>query len=172
MKRRLFPVFAVVFLALFFVAGCAFKQSAESSNGVQTSAWSGRLQLRTLADPANPQIVAQTFNAGFELHGNARAGLLRLSTPLGTTAALIEWTSQGAKLNVPGETQSFANLDVLSQQLLGTVVPVASFFDWLQGVDRAVDGWSVNFSEFEQGKISAHRQYPAPTAELKLLLEN
>ena len=133
--------------------------------------WYGKLLLRTHEDPVNQQILAQTFNASFELQGNAQTGQLRLSTPLGTTAALIEWTSQEARLNLPGKTQSFANLDTLSQQLLGTEVPVAGFFDWLHGIDRPINGWSVDLSEFEQGKIRAHRQHPTPAAELRLLLE-
>lgn len=171
MNRRLFPIVAAAFIALFFIAGCAIKESAKGQNSIQTSVWYGKLLLRTHADPANQQGLAQTFNASFELQGNAQTGQLRLSTPLGTTAALVEWTSQEAKLNLPGKTQSFTNLDTLSQQLLGTVVPVAGFFDWLRGIDRPINGWSVDLSEFEQGKIGAHRQHPTPAAELRLLLE-
>jgi outer membrane lipoprotein LolB len=170
-NRRLFSIVAVASFALFFIAGCAIKESAIGQKSMQTSVWNGKLFLRTHADPGNQQVLAQTFNASFELQGNAQAGLLRLSTPLGTTAALIEWTPHEARLNRPGETQSFANLDALSQQLLGAVVPVAGFFDWLRGIDRPINGWSVDLSNFEQGKIGAQRQLPPPAAELRLLLE-
>lgn len=171
MNRRLFLIVSAAFFALFFIAGCAIRESASRQNSLQTSVWYGKLFLRTHADPGNQQALAQTFNASFELQGNAQTGQLRLSTPLGTTAALIEWTPQEARLNLPGETRSFANLDALSQQLLGAVVPVAGFFDWLRGIDRPISGWSVDLSNFEQGKIGAQRQLPPPAAELRLLLE-
>ncbi|MBP9904080.1 MAG: outer membrane lipoprotein LolB [Rhodoferax sp.] len=133
--------------------------------------WSGKLSLRIPADHEQPDAQAQVHNAGFDLQGDAQTGQLRLTTPLGTTAALVDWMPHQATLTANGVTQSFADLNTLSRHLLGTHVPVASFFDWLAGQDRPVDGWTVDLSQQEQGKITARRNYPAPSAELRLLLE-
>lgn len=127
--------------------------------------------MRVQADPDLPQSQGQSFNAAFELQGNPDQGELRLYTPLGSTAANIQWAPGQATLQANGEIRQFGNLTQLIQRLLGTDVPVTALFAWLAGQSQDQDGWQVDLSAREQGKIVARRLAPALPAELRVLLE-
>jgi len=128
--------------------------------------------VRVKADPDQPQSQDQSFSAAFELQGNPDQGELRLFTPLGSTAAGIQWTPGSAVLQSRGETRQYSSLAQLIQRVLGTDVPVTALFAWLAGQTQDVDGWQVDLSARDQGKIVARRAAPALPAELQVLLAN
>lgn len=158
-------------LACFLIAGCAVPKRAESLNSSPASFWQGRLAVHTDPDTSRSQTQAQAFSAAFELRGNAETGELLLLTPLGSTAAAIRWTPNGAELQAQGSTRQFGNLQQLILQTLGSDVPVSALFLWLRGQDIEVDGWQVDLSQSGQGKIVASRHQPPPTTQLRLILE-
>jgi len=114
----------------------------------------------------------QALQGAFELQGSAQQGELRFLTPLGSTAAWIRWSPDGAELLARGETRQFGSLAQLISQAVGIDLPIAAFFLWLQGQDQAVEGWQVDLSGMAQGKITARRTTPKPSTELRLLLDN
>jgi len=130
------------------------------------------LALRVQANPAEDKATGSSFSAPFELQGNAQQGELVLLTPLGSTAAAIHWAPGKAVLQARGETHEFDNLSQLISELLGTDVPVAALFAWLHGQAQEVNGWQVDLSQRNQGKILAQRLSPSPPAELRLVLDN
>jgi len=112
-----------------------------------------------------------SFSAGFDLRGSAREGTLELVTPLGSTAALLEWSAAGARLQVAGEPpRQGASLEALVLAATGTEVPIAALFDWLAGRPTTSTGWQVDLSQRGQGRLQAQRQQPP--AELRLVLDN
>lgn len=127
------------------------------------AAWSGRLALRV--DSAPPQ----SFSAGFDLRGSPAAGELQLHSPLGTTLASVRWSPQGAELRQGGQVERRASLDELTADLSGTALPVAALFGWLRGERTATEGWTVDLSQQPEGRVTAHRTTPPPSAELRLL---
>lgn len=123
--------------------------------------------LRVSSDPP------QTVNAGFELKGSPMAGLLVLTGPLGNIAATLQWNAEGATLHRAGEAgQTFASLDALAQQATGTAFPIAALFDWLAGRDTQAAGWLADLSLLDQGRLSASRSDPEPSAQLQIVLES
>ena len=142
------------------LVACATPPDSSSS---KTEAWSGRLALRVDSVPP------QSFSAGFDLRGAPDAGELLLSSPLGNTIAQVRWSSAGAELQQGGQVQRRASLDVLTTALSGTPLPVAALFGWLRGDNPASAGWTADLSQQSQGRITARRESPLPTAELRLL---
>ncbi len=170
-SRRAFATLGV-FSAAYLIAGCASTERARGLKGTENSFWAGRLSVRVQADPNQPQAQDQAFSAAFELQGNPDQGELRLYTPLGSTAAGIQWTPGNAVLQARGETRLFTDLAELIRLVLGTDVPVTALFAWLAGQSQDVDGWQVDLSARNQGRISAHRLAPALPAELLVVLDN
>lgn len=127
------------------------------------------MQVQTV--PNEPDSQSQSFSAAFELTGTPDAGELTFFTPLGSTAAAIRWTAHLATLESQGDTRTYTGLGQLIQNLLGTDVPVAALFAWLDGRDMQADGWVVDLAKFAQGKIIAQRLAPLPQAQLRLILE-
>lgn len=158
-------------VAVLCIAGCANLQAVDGPPETRSPAWHGRLAVRTEPNPAMGQLRMQAFSATFELRGNADLGELLLFTPLGSTAAAIRWTQDGAELQTQGTTRQFGNLQQLVLQALGSNVPVSALFMWLQGNAVEADGWHVDLSQSRQGKIMARRDSPEPKAELRLILE-
>ncbi len=148
-----------------FIAGCAAPIRATYQNNQKNSFWSGRLAVTVDADPS------QSFSAGFELKGNASAGELSLYNPLGSTLAMLAWAPGSATLRSDKQTRDFGSLDDLVRQAIGTAIPVAALFDWLQGIDTPVPGWQADLSQLARGRLVARRSVPTPTAELRLALE-
>jgi outer membrane lipoprotein LolB len=157
--------------AILFIAGCATQTKVSDQKSIETTFWHGRLSMQVEALPDDTTSQRQSLSASFELRGDPESGELQLFTPLGSTAAAIRWTSQGATLNARGETRTFASLDELTQQVLGASVPAPALFAWLRGQDLAAAGWTVELSQFAQGQLTAQRVSPLPQARLRLILE-
>ena len=139
--------------------GCATPPATQLGSDV----WSGRLALRVDSEPP------QSFSASFELRGAPEAGELMLSSPLGNTLAQVRWSPDGAEMQQGGQVKRRASLDELTAELSGTALPVAALFGWLRGENTSVAGWTTDLSQQGQGRITARRTKPLPTAELRLL---
>ncbi len=156
-------------LLLLSMVGCALSGRPWEGKLAQASVWNGRMSVRVEAP--TPSLSPQVFSSTFELHGEPAQGQLRFYTPLGNTAATINWSPQQATLQSGSETRYFNNITELIERVLGTPVPVAALFAWLAGDQLSLDGWQVDQSQFDNGKITARRISPAPGAEIRVVLE-
>lgn len=129
------------------------------------TAWSGRLALNVDSQPP------QSFSAGFDLRGTPSAGELQLISPLGSTLAHVVWDRSSAELRQGGQVTRRGNLDELTAELSGTAVPVAALFAWLRGEEGEVPGWQADLSRHADGRITARRSQPLPTAELRVVFQ-
>ncbi len=163
-RRPLLAAFAALPIAApLALGGCSALRPQRPTAG-PVRQWSGRMSLQVEGE------ARQSFSAGFELRGSPAAGTLELTTPLGGTAALLEWSSDGARLRVPGEpVRSASSLDELARQALGTPVPVAALFDWLDGRPTEALGWQADLSRQASGRLQARRLQPP--AELRLVFD-
>jgi outer membrane lipoprotein LolB len=134
---------------------------------------SGRLALRVDAFGSAP---AQSLSAGFVLQGSSQAGRLSLSGPLGILLVLVQWSAEQAVLRTQDDEHTFANLDALTQHLLGQSLPIAALFEWLRGQPWAEApstpssapspagfsqlGWQVDTSRSQAGLLIAERAEP------------
>lgn len=168
MNRRLASSLLSLMLVL-SVVGCASPMRGTEAKPGTTASWNGRLSVRVDAPDKAPG--SQAFSSIFELHGDPAQGELRFYTPLGSTAATIDWSPQQARLQSGNETRIFNNITELIESLLGTPVPVTALFAWLAGQQLSLDGWQVDQSQFDNGKITARRVSPAPEAEIRVVLE-
>lgn len=167
MKRRGFARTgcALLLTATLLIAGCAHKTGANAAFPAEAQ-WSGRLALKVQSDPT------QAFSADFELGGNPQNGLLVFFTPLGTTAARLQWAPGIATLVADGETRQFDSLAALAQQATGADLPVRALFDWLNGQATEVLGWTVDLSRIDQGRLQAARTAgDMPAVELRIVLQ-
>ena len=151
-------------LAIAVLAGCA---SPPRTAQVEPAAgpWSGRLALQVKDNPS------QSFSAAFELRGNAQAGELSLSTPIGSTFAVLAWTPGLATLRRNGQTEQFASVEDLAARATGSAIPLAALFDWLRGIDTPVPGWRADLSQLGQGRLVALRLEPLPETDLRVIFE-
>jgi len=170
MKRR--PRWAPLLLgAATLLAGCATPPPTAPSAPPSAAAasapalWRGRLALRVQADEPS------AYFASFELAGTAAAGSLLLFSPLGTTLAQLRWDGARATLLKDGQQRDYAALDELLAETTGAALPVAALFDWLQGRETAVTGWKADLSQLREGRLTARREQPRPTAELRIILD-
>lgn len=152
-------------VAILFIAGCAHTTRATGQIDGDAPHWQGRLLLTVESQPV------QAFSADFDLQGNAQTGTLAFFTPLGTTVARLQWSTEGAYLQASGETQRFESLDALTLHTAGAVLPVASLFAWLKGDALAAPGWRVDLHGLPEGRLQAQRMEPQPPARLKIILE-
>lgn len=127
--------------------------------------WAGRLSLKTLSQP--PRHTTASFN----LEGSAGTGELVLLTPLGTTAAKAQWGTNGALLMQGTKTTHYADMDELTNAILGSVLPVSALFAWLAGENQTVPGWSAQLDQLASGKLTAHRTAPPPMVEIRIIFE-
>ncbi len=155
----------LVCTALALAAGCAQQARQQQMNMSERTTWSGRLALQ-VQDQAS-----QSFSAGFELQGNALNGELRLFTPLGSVLAQVDWAPGRARLQSSGEVHESGSLEELLAQTLGTPIPVAALFAWLQGTQTTVSGWQADLSSLDSGRLVATRYQPAPRAVLRMAFE-
>lgn len=161
-------------------AGCASVPS--SGERLAGDLISGRLSVRIEATEQTP---ARALNAAFELQGDATTGKLNLATPLGTTLAQVSWSPGRALLVTPQEETPYADLDGLTEKLLGESVPVGALFDWLRGRPWPVAptevtptatgpgfrqlGWDVDLAGFANALVLARRdRAPVVTVRAKL----
>ena len=149
-------------LGLLWMAGCA--QSIKSS-APEENFWSGRLALQ-VEDQAS-----QSFSALFELRGSAQNGSLVLISPLGNRLAQLDWKDGHAQLiTSTQETRTSDSLDNLLHEAMGTRIPVAALFSWLQGTQATAPGWQADLSGITDGRLRARRTDPAPQATLRVAL--
>jgi outer membrane lipoprotein LolB len=139
----------------------------------------GRLAVRVEAFEGAP---ARSLATQFELRGDALVGELRLTTPLGTTAAQARWRPGSAELTTPEATRGFADLDALAEALLGEALPLAALIDWLRGrpwpgAPSAASaagfeqlGWRIDLSRIAEGWVLAARER-APAVSVRARLE-
>jgi outer membrane lipoprotein LolB len=151
-------------LAPVLLAACAQPPRADPRPG-EFAFWRGRLALRVENDENT------AFFANFELSGSPHSGELRLSNSLGTTLAQLQWDGRRALLRSNGQARAFDSLDALATEATGTSIPIAALFLWLQGQAAAADGWWVDLTQLETGRLLARRREPAPVTELRLVLE-
>ena len=156
---------AAVLVMMFVLAGCATQPKPSGPVDAEIGPWSGRLALKVEDKPGD------SFSAGFELKGNARAGELALYAPLGGTLALLAWEPGSASLRTGNDTRHFPSVDSLVAHVTGAAIPVAALFDWLRGLDTHVAGWTADLSQLAQGRLAAKRVEPRPEADLRLVLE-
>ena len=165
-------------LACLLLAACA--QPPRPAEG-SSDHWSGRLALQVAAQPGEAR--GRSVALQFELAGNADAGQLALTTPLGTLAARARWAAGVAVLETPQGTRDFASLDDMAEQALGERLPLAALFDWLRGrpwpgAPSRPDGagrfeqldWQVDASELASGSLQARRAGP-PAVNLRVRLD-
>ena len=133
--------------------------------GPETPHWQGRIAVKVASLPP------QTFSANFELYGGAKAGNMALTSTLGTTMARMQWNAEGADLQAGGSTRAFQTLDALTLATVGAELPVGAMIEWLQGKAAQADGWQEDLSQWDDGRISAHRYGTEPRVDLKLVLE-
>jgi outer membrane lipoprotein LolB len=139
----------------------------------------GRMTLRVDDQPP------RQLSADFELTGNAAAGQLLLSGPLGSAAARARWSAERATLTTPEQSTDFADLDALTQATLGERIPMAPLFDWLRGrpwpqagAGPRADGlpgfeqlgWQIGLTRWSEGRVDIDRKTP-PAVRLMVLLE-
>ncbi len=146
------------------LGGCAHLGSTPTRKDT-TPFWSGRLALQVEAS------AAQSFSAGFELKGSARQGQLSLFNPLGGTVARLAWQPGQATLFARGETREFDSLEALVEQATGAPLPLSALFDWLQGDNTPIPGWQADLSHLDDGRLTALRNQPLPTATLRVVLD-
>lgn len=128
--------------------------------------WSGRLALQV---EGRPDLA---FTAVFDLRGSPGVGELEFLTPLGGTAARLQWVPGQASLRIPGQPErAAASLDDLVRQAIGTTIPVAALFDWLAGIPAPAAGWEADLSERAAGRLRA-RRLAAPATDLRVILES
>jgi outer membrane lipoprotein LolB len=155
----------VLAAAIVVAAGCASPPRTAGPADPQTGPWSGRLALQVEDNQS------QSFSAGFELKGSARAGELALHSPLGGTLALLAWAPGSATLRANGQTRDFDSVDALVAHATGAAIPLAALFDWLRGIDTPVAGWQADLSLLGQGRLRAQRLQPPPLADLRVVLD-
>ncbi len=139
----------------------------------------GRLAVRVEAHAGNP---ARSLSTQFELRGDAQAGTLQLTTPLGSTAAQARWRPGAAELITAEGTRRFGDLDMLAEEMLGQALPLAALIDWLRGrawpgapsVAHAGGfeqlGWRIDLSRLDEGWVIAVRE-AAPALSVRARLE-
>jgi outer membrane lipoprotein LolB len=150
------------------LSGCATATLGPGDTGPYLA---GRLSVRVDANPV------RAVTAAFELRGDARAGVLVLTSPLGATMAEARWSPESTVLTAPGTRTTYADLDDLAAQALGERLPMAALFEWLRGRPWAgapsqalgVDqsgflqlGWQVRLDRFADGVVEAQRDAPPP----------
>lgn len=144
------------------LAACATPQRSLAPG--ETS-WSGRLALQVASEPP------QSFSAGFDLRGSPQAGELLLTSPLGTTLATVVWEPGSAELRQGELTTRRPTLDELTTELGGTALPVAALFAWLRGQPQEASGWQADLARQPEGRVTARRTQPLPSAELRIVFQ-
>ena len=150
---------------IILIAGCANTTWATDPLPLNSDHWQGRIAVKVAASPP------QSISAQFDLIGNATAGRMDLSTPLGTTIAQMRWSTQSAEVLSSGESRSYMSMADLTTATLGAELPVDVLFQWLKGEAAPSPGWQVDLTDWPQGRISAQRTEPSPVVHLKILLD-
>lgn len=170
------PLLRAAAWVVVLLSGCASPAVLPTGYGPPIS---GRLSVRVDAEPV------RVVSAAFELSGDAHAGVLALTSPLGSTLARAHWSAQEVVLTTPTGQSRYSNLDELAAQALGERIPMAALFDWLRGrpwsgAASAVLsgneagfeqlGWRVSLARFGDGWLDAYRD-AAPTVTVRARLD-
>lgn len=148
------------------LAACAQTPKTPEAERVKDAFWAGRLALQVESEPP------QYSSAAFELKGHAKSGELSLFSPLGGTLAVLNWAPGSATLrDSSNQVSRFDSLGALVAQATGTEIPVGALFDWLRGTNTPVPGWQADLTQLTDGRISATRSSPLPTAQLRVVLD-
>ncbi|MDO5086505.1 MAG: lipoprotein insertase outer membrane protein LolB [Comamonadaceae bacterium] len=152
------------------LAACAPLPSAKAPAQAEAQPtrtfWQGRLALQVASEPP------QSYAAGFTLNGDARAGALSFTSPLGNTLAVLHWQPGQAWLEQGGQTQFYESLEQLSAQATGAAaLPLEALLGWLRGQPHEAPGWQADLGRVAQGRLTARRVQPLPAAELRLVFE-
>ncbi|TXK27877.1 outer membrane lipoprotein LolB [Ottowia sp. GY511] len=151
--------------ASLLIAGCATSTKGGASFDAETNRWSGRLALNVASEPP------QSFSAGFELSGQPDKGELRLTSPLGNILGVMQWQPGQALLSQGEQVRQFDSVEALAAEVTGAPIPVRALFAWLRGQPEEVTGWQADLGQLPAGRLSAQRQMPLPTAELRIVLD-
>lgn len=154
-----------VLVATIFIAACANTKSAGALKDEDTPYWSGRISISTT------QPKPQRMTASFELSGSPHAGMLTLFSPLGTTLATARWSPGVAELEQGGQRMRYPNIQSLITTALSQPLPLEVVFAWLNGQDRAADGWTADLKDLPQGRLSAHRSDAQDEADVRIVLD-
>ena len=116
----------------------------------------------------------RSLNCGLHIH-TTRYGQVALRcrwkiNPLGNTIARIQWNAGHAEITTGQDTRKSESLEALLQDVLGTGIPVAALFSWLEGTQVEAVGWHVDLSAIASGRLVAQRHTPAPQATLRIVL--
>ena len=164
-RRRRWMLLAASTGAAPWLAACTTARPPGAAPAAERGEWSGRLSLRVDSEPP------QTFSALFELRGFSGQGELKLSTPIGSTLGVLQWSPGGASLQDGQRVQREASIDLLLARVTGAALPVDALFDWLAGRPTPVPGWRPQLAQVGQGRLQAVRESPLPTAELRVAFE-
>jgi outer membrane lipoprotein LolB len=177
-----FSRFFGLFVAIYLIAGCAINTPTTVINGNKIESlpaqakvlnYQGRLSLRIASEPP------QSLYAGFSLNGDAQAGNLTLSSPLGNTVAQLAWTPQNAVLIANNETKEHPSASALIENITGATIPLSALFDWLAGKNTVTAGWEIDLSQMKTEnanndtvqRLVAKRTSPQPAAELRIAID-
>jgi len=142
-----------------------------AANVAQQARFAGHLSLKLQAFEGKS---AEGGSFHFDLQGLATAGVLDISTPLGTMVASVRWSPENASLLTPDGQQVYASMDALLTQTIGEPLPISTIMQWLKGqpdpslpstwvestqFDQA--GWRVDTAELSSGVLHANRD-PQP----------
>ena len=148
-------------LCALWLAGCA---QPMPSAPVEENSWNGRIALQIDGQ------ASQSFSAMFELRGTAQAGGLVLLSPFGNRIAQLDWKDGHAQLVSGQDTRTSDSLDTLLQDVTGTRIPVTALFSWLKGTQASAAGWQADLTGIADGRLTARRDDPQPTATLRIAL--
>ena len=148
-------------LCAVWLAGCA---QPMPSAPVEENSWNGRIALQIDGQ------ASQSFSAMFELRGTAQAGGLVLLSPFGNRIAQLDWKDGHAQLVSGQDTRTSDSLDTLLQDVTGTRIPVTALFSWLKGTQASATGWQADLTGIVDGRLTARRDDPQPTATLRIAL--
>ena len=148
-------------LCALWLAGCA---QPMPSAPVEENSWNGRIALQIDGQ------ASQSFSAMFELRGTAQAGGLVLFSPFGNRIAQLDWKDGHAQLVSGQDTRTSDSLDTLLQDVTGTRIPVTALFSWLKGTQASATGWQADLTGIADGRLTARRDDPQPTATLRIAL--
>ena len=148
-------------LCALWLAGCA---QPMPSAPVEENSWNGRIALQIDGQ------ASQSFSAMFELRGTAQAGGLVLLSPFGNRIAQLDWKDGHAQLVSGQDSRTSDSLDTLLQDVTGTRIPVTALFNWLKGTQASATGWQADLTGIADGRLTARRDDPQPTATLRIAL--
>lgn len=124
------------------LVGNSVASSVAATSPPNATAYRKQLQLQgRIAVRFQQEGQEQHLNANFHWQQEPEQVRVLLATPLGQAQAEILVTANQASLIVAGQPpRSAANIDQLTQEILGWPLPVAGLRDWLQGQGHDAQG--------------------------------